>query len=226
LLSVRFLGHAAFYLEGDSFSALVDPFISGNPAAKGAEGIRPQWIFVTHGHGDHLGDTVDIARESGATVVCNYELSLILARRGVRTMGMYFAGRTPMPFGSVRMVKALHGSGVDLGDTVAYGGLACGFVIEACGVRVYHAGDTGLTADMGLLAQEGIDLALLPIGGFYVMDCEDAARAVSMIKPKKVVPMHYDTFPPIKADPKRFSQLVGDEAETVILSPGESLTIG
>ena len=225
MLKVRFLGHAAFHLEGDGFSALVDPFLSGNPACAGAEGIEPQWIFVTHGHGDHLGDTVSIAQRTGATVVCNYELSLILGRQGVNTMGMYFAGRTQMPFGTVRMVKALHGSGVVEVDRVLYGGLACGFVIEACGVKVYHAGDTGLTSDMALLAQEEIDLALLPIGGFYVMDCEDAARAVGMIRPKRAVPMHYDTFPPIKADPRRFAQLVGDLAEVRALKPGEEMEL-
>ena len=227
MTTVRYLGHAAFAVEAPGFRGILDPFLTGNPkASQGADSIGElDWIFVTHGHGDHVGDAALLAKRTGATVVCNFDLAKHLERDGVPTLGMYFAGRTKLPFGWVKMVPAWHGSGFLRGGERIYGGVACGFVLEVGGVRVYHAGDTGLTVEMQLLAEERLDLALLPIGGHYVMDEEDAARSVRMIRPRLVVPMHYDTFPPIAADPEAFRALVGEAAEVRVLAPGQSLSL-
>jgi L-ascorbate metabolism protein UlaG (beta-lactamase superfamily) len=221
---VRFLGHAAVYLEGSGIHALIDPFLTGNPVAfeeaDRFEGI--DWIFLTHGHGDHLGDAVSIARRTGAVLVACTELTAALGGEGIRTFGMHIGGRCRFPFGRVKMVPAWHGGGIDSAakGPRLYGGTPCGFLLEIDGKKLYHAGDTGLTVEMTLLAQEGVDLAFLPIGGRYVMDVEDAARAVSMICPRVVVPMHYDTFPEIEANPREFARLVGNAARVEILSPG------
>ncbi len=227
MVQVRFLGHAAFSLEAPGFRGLIDPFLTGNPVASAsADSFRElDWIFLTHGHGDHVGDGVALAKRTGAKVVCNFDLAQLLEREGVSTQGMYFAGRTKMPFGWVKMVPAWHGSGFSRGNERVYGGVACGFLLEVGGARIYHAGDTGLTVEMQLLGEEKVDLALLPIGGYYVMDGEDAARAVRLIRPRMVVPMHYDTFPPIQADPEAFRALVGNDAEVRILKPGEALDL-
>ncbi len=221
-MKLRYLGHASFYVEEGSFKALVDPFISNNPNSpvKASDFNDITHIFVTHGHGDHLGDTVTIANRTNATVITNYEIATYLSGKGVPTHPMHIGGRTKFDFGTVKMAPALHGSAIETISGLIYGGNPCGFVIEVNGKKLYHAGDTGLTMDMQLLAIEDIDVALLPIGGNFTMDIEDAVRAVGFIQPKKVIPMHYDTFPVITADPETFKEKVQD-VETIILNPGE-----
>lgn len=223
---LQYLGHSAFYLEGTGIRALIDPFLSGNPVASETAAARNEldYIFVSHAHGDHLGDTVDIAKRTGATVFATNELATYLKNKGLKTEGMHIGGRERFPFGRVKLTPAFHGSSIFEDGKMVYSDIPCGFLIEVDGKKVYHPGDTGLTVEMTLLEAEGVDIALLPIGGYYVMDVEDAARAVDFIKPKKVVPIHYDTFPPIKADPNEFARLVGNRAEVVILKPGEALS--
>ncbi|QTX31760.1 metal-dependent hydrolase [Aminithiophilus ramosus] len=225
MAKVRFLGHAAFYVGGEGLKGLIDPFLTGNPqASQGAESFTEiDVIFLTHGHDDHLGDTVQIAKRTGATVVANYEICHHLAKKGLKCHPMQIGGRWTFPFGTVKMTAALHGSAILDGNQVVYGGLAGGFLIEIEGKKVYHSGDTGLTKEMELLAEEAIDVALLPIGGNFVMDEEDAARAVRMIGPEAVVPMHYDTFDLIRADADRFARLVGTASRVVPLRPGQEL---
>ena len=209
-MKITFLGHAAFLLEADNLKGLIDPFIDGNPAhkikSKDLTGITH--IFVTHGHSDHLGDTVSIAKRNGSVVVCNHEIGYYLRTQGVNVSTMHIGGKKKMEFGTVKMTNALHGSGIDTDDGLLYGGNPGGFVIEAGGKKVYHAGDTGLTLDMKLLECENIDVALLPVGGNFTMDVEDAVKAVDFIKPKIVVPMHYNTFSGIKADTDYFKKAV------------------
>ncbi len=225
MVRVKYLGHAAVYVEGEGLRGLIDPFLSGNPKASSAPGDYEEisHIFVTHGHGDHLGDSLEIAKRTGATLISNYDLCFLLDKEGISMHPMHIGGRFRFPFGSVKMTPALHGSGVERGGQLLYGGVAGGFLIEVEEMKMYHAGDTGLTLDMQLLREENVDVAFLPIGGNFVMDVDDAVRAVDFIRPRKVVPIHYDTFPVIHADPREFARKVGDMAETVILMPGDEL---
>lgn len=230
MVKLTYLGHSAFYIESESFKAMIDPFLSGNPnAAEGAD-ARPEldYIFLTHAHGDHLGDTIDIAKRTGATVFATNELAGCLAKAGLKTIGMHIGGRAAFPFGRVKLTPAFHGSSVIKEGHVVCADVPCGFVIEVGGKKLYHAGDTGLTVEMTLLEHEKIDVAMLPIGGYYVMDAEDAALAVKMIKPIAAIPMHYDTFPVIETDPKMlevYMKKVGADARLEIMKPGETLEI-
>ncbi|MBS4539499.1 metal-dependent hydrolase [Clostridium sp. D2Q-11] len=225
-MKIKYLGHSAFLVEGREIKALIDPFISGNPNS----GISVDklknitHIFVTHGHGDHLGDTVKIAKDNNSMVICNFEIGQYLTDDGLNVHTMHIGGRRSFEFGRVKMTPALHGSGVYNGEFFMDGGNPCGFVIEIDGKKVYHAGDTGLTMDMKLLEYEKIDVALIPIGGNFTMDIEDAVRAVDFIKPNLVIPMHYSTFPVIKANPKEFSNGVKD-TKVKILAVGEMIEI-
>ena len=227
MATLHYLGHSAFEIRGRDAVLLVDPFLSGNPtaAAQGSEFNDVRYIFVTHGHGDHLGDTVSIASRTGATVVANYEICHYLGKKGVSCHAMHIGGTFTFPFGRVKMTPALHGSDILEGDHLVPGGAPCGFLLDVDGVRIYHAGDTGLTMDMQLLAEEKVKVAILPIGGNFVMDIHDAARAVGFIRPEIVIPIHYDTFPVIMADPHAFEQLVGKTAGVKIMHSGESLEL-
>ena len=227
MISLRYLGHAAFELKGEGAVILVDPFLRGNPSASAApeDFEKVDYIFVTHGHGDHIGDTVEIAEKTGATVVANHEISHHFGKQGLKCHSMHIGGSFTFPFGRVKMTPALHGSGIQVGDDMITGGNPCGFLFDMGGTKVYHAGDTGLTMDMQLLEPEGVKAALLPIGGNYVMDIKDAVRAVEFIKPEIVVPIHYDTFPVIEADPSEFAALVGDGAKVVMMKSGDTLDV-
>ncbi len=219
-MKLKYLGHAAFYIESGSFKALIDPFLNGNPQATALpEDFKDiSHIFVTHGHGDHLGDTIQIAKKNNSIVITNFEISVFLGTNDITTHPMHIGGRTNFDFGRVKMTPALHGSGIQTPDGMVYGGNPCGFVIEVEGKKIYHAGDTGLTMDMKLLEDENIDVAILPIGGNFTMDIDDAVRALGFIKPKKVIPIHYDTFPIIEASPREFNDKVSD-IEVIVLNP-------
>ncbi|QXM07208.1 metal-dependent hydrolase [Crassaminicella indica] len=221
-MKIQFLGHSCFYVEEGSFKALIDPFITNNPQAKvkHTDFNDISHIFVTHGHADHLGDTLAIAKECNATVITNYEIACFLEKQGVTIHPMHIGGRTTFDFGTVKMTPALHGSGIETEKGMVYGGNPCGFVIEVNEKKLYHAGDTGLTMDMKLLEVENINVALIPIGGNFTMDITDAARAIDFIKPKKVIPMHYNTFPIIEADPNILKEEM-NSAEVIILKPNE-----
>ncbi len=230
MAKLTYLGHSAFYIEGENIRALIDPFLSGNPTASEGPDARPEldYIFVTHAHGDHLGDTVEIAKRTGASVFATNELAQYLANEGLKTIGMHIGGRAAFPFGSVKLTPAHHGSSIFENGRMVYSDVPCGFLIEVDGKKIYHAGDTGLAMDMKLLAYEEVDVAILPIGGFYVMDAEDAARAIGFIKPIITIPIHYDTFPPIKADPEKLAEYmkkVGTDTRLEILKPGETLEV-
>ena len=220
-MELKFLGHACFLLDDGTNQVLTDPFLTGNGlAAASADQVEADFIFVTHGHGDHTGDAEAIAKRTDATVCCTVDLAEgVFGPAGVKTQVGNLGGRIPMPFGSAKFFQAIHGSGVP-------GCLTCGFIFEMGGKKIYHAGDTALMSDMALLADEEIDVALLPIGDVFTMGPEDALRAVKMIRPKLVVPMHYNTFPPIAQDPEAFAASVraaGFQAQ--VLRPGESLCI-
>lgn len=221
-MKVTYIGHSAFILEEGSFKAIVDPFLSGNPLCpfKPEEITGLTHIFVTHGHGDHIGDTEMLAKANDALVISNAEISDYLRGKGLKVHSMHIGGRHTFDFGTVKLTPALHGSAITTEHGKIDGGNPCGFIIEVNGKKVYHLGDTGLTMDMKLLEEENIDVALVPIGGNFTMDIRDALRAVEFIKPKIAIPMHYDTFPVIKADPKEFAEK-NAFSETVILNYGD-----
>lgn len=220
-MKIRFLGHACFLLDDGACKVLVDPFLTGNPlAAVSADEVEADMIFVTHGHGDHVGDAVAIARRTGAQVCCSVDLAeAVFGPAGVGVAAGNLGGWMTAPFGRVKLTPAVHGSGVP-------GCLACGFLFEMGGKKVYHAGDTALTCDLSLLAAEQVDVALLPIGDVYTMGPQDALRAVEMIRPALTVPMHYNTMPPIVQDGGAFAAAAAAAGFPArVLEPGETLEL-
>lgn len=220
-MELQFLGHACFLLDDGAYKVLTDPYLTGNPLAPlSAAEAAADVLLITHGHSDHLGDAVEIARRCDAQVLCTAEMAdQVFRPAGIQVQGANLGGRVPVPFGSVKLVQALHSSGIP-------GGTACGFLVEMGGRKVYHAGDTALMSDMALLAEQHVDAALLPIGDYYTMGPADALRAVQMIRPKLVIPMHYNTFPAIAQDADAFAaaaEAAGFRARA--LRPGESLSI-
>jgi L-ascorbate metabolism protein UlaG (beta-lactamase superfamily) len=221
------LGHAALLFESDGRRVLVDPFLTDNPAAarKAAE-VDAEFILVSHGHGDHVGDTIAIAQRCGSTVICNYEISLWLQGKGVKNVhGQQHGGGHDFPFGRVKLTAAFHGSALPDGSN---GGNPCGFLITfKDGLKVYDAADTGLFGDMRLLGDEGLDLAVVPIGDNYTMGPDDALRAVKFLQPGKVLPIHYNTWPLIAQDARAWADRVRREttAEPVVLDPGGWMTV-
>ena len=224
--SIKYLSHSSFWIEAGGKKLLIDPFITGNPKAtvKSAD-LKPDYILLTHGHGDHLGDGLAIAKASGATIIAPNELAVYCDSKGAKAHTMHIGGGHNFDFGRVKLTIAHHGSAVREDDHWEYMGEPCGFLITSEGKTVYHAGDTGLFLDMKLIGEiNTIDLALLPIGDNFTMGVDDAIKAVEFLKPKQVVPMHYDTFDLIAADPKKFA--AGAEksgAKVTILGIGETL---
>lgn len=223
---IVFHGHACFEIQtAHGQRLLVDPFLRGNPQADvGPEAFdRLDLLLVSHGHGDHLGDAVEIARRTRAPVLSTFELAAYVAQQaGVEAIGMNVGGQVQLPIGRVKLVPAIHTGSI--GDTGRYATPVGFWIALAEGVRVYHAGDTALTMDMQLLRGQ-VDVALLPIGDYFTMGIEDAARAVEWIAPRIVVPMHYNTMKVIEQDPEAFRRAVGDRAEVRVLRPGEGLEV-
>jgi L-ascorbate metabolism protein UlaG (beta-lactamase superfamily) len=219
-------GHAAIDLFTSGIHLLVDPFLSRNPNASiSADAVLADYILVTHGHGDHLGDTFAIAKRTGATVISIAEISNYLESKGLKTHSQHIGGGFNYPFGYLKLTNALHGSALPDGT---YGGNPCGFLLNTMdGKKVYLAGDTGLFGDMKLIGDEGIDLAALPIGDNFTMGPADALRAVELLRPKQVVPIHYNTFPLIKQDPDAWKKEVETKTSTkvTVLTPGQSISI-
>jgi L-ascorbate metabolism protein UlaG (beta-lactamase superfamily) len=223
---MRWLGHSCLLFESDGQKVLVDPFLTGNPVAPlKADDVAANFILVSHGHGDHLGDAVPVAQRSGATVVANYEIATWLEKQGVKAHGMQHGGGHAFPFGRVKLTLAFHGSMLPDGTN---GGNPAGFLITfRDGRRVYDAADTGLFGDMKLIGEEGVDLALLPIGDNYTMGPDDALRAVELLKPRRVMPIHYNTWPLIAQDADAWADRVKSKTGTdaVVLKPGDWLQV-
>ncbi|MHB8986263.1 MAG: metal-dependent hydrolase, partial [Eubacteriales bacterium] len=191
-MKATFVGHGCFLLEG-SEKIIIDPFITGNPLAViSAEDVSADLILVSHGHGDHFGDAVQIARQTGGTIVGVAELAWYCASRGAKAHAMHIGGGHTLGKTRVKLTPAWHGAGfAEGGGHAEYMGNPCGFLIKLDGRTVYHAGDTGLFSDMELIGRQNpIDLALLPIGDNFTMGPEDALEAVRLLNPKVVIPMH------------------------------------
>lgn len=224
-MKLTFYGHSCFLLETGTHRLIIDPFLTGNPKAPlAADQVKCDFILVSHGHGDHLGDAAALAQRNNATVIANYEIATYCAKQGAKSHGMHIGGSHQFSFGRVKLTIAHHGSSLQTEEGFLSLGNPAGFVINAGGKTVYHAGDTGLFMDMQLLGQmNAIDVALLPIGDNFTMGVDDAVKAVEFLKPRVVIPMHYDTWELIAADPHDFSRkalALGVAAH--VLAPGES----
>lgn len=223
---LTFIGHSAWRITHGSADILIDPFITGNPVAGiAADDLSPTHIILTHGHGDHLGDTIDIAKRSGAQVITTFEAGNYCQSKGCENVvGMGLGGAHQFDFGRVKFTLAHHSSSAPDGT---YLGNPAGVLLGIDGRTIYHAGDTALFLDMKLIGEmNAIDVALLPIGDFFTMGVDDAVKAVEFLHPKLAIPMHYNTFPPIKADPHDFvSKLQANGSRGLVLNPGETHTI-
>jgi len=220
-------GHATLGLETGGYKLVVDPFFSGNPAAStSAEAVEADFILVSHGHDDHVGDSIDIAKRTGAMIISNFEIAGWFDGKGVaKTHGQQHGGGFKHPFGYLKLTLAFHGSALPDGSN---GGNPAGFLLTTNdGRKIYLAQDTGLFGDMKLIGEEGLDLAVIPIGDNYTMGPDDALRAVKMLQPKAVIPIHYNTWELIAQDANAWAERVQKETSTkaVVLKPGESYSL-
>jgi L-ascorbate metabolism protein UlaG (beta-lactamase superfamily) len=224
-LTYTWYGHGTSLVEVDGHRLLVDPFFTGNPAAPiQAEAVTCDYILVSHGHGDHIADAVPIARRTGAPIISNFEIATWAEGQGVTAHGQSIGGGCDYPFGYLKLTQAQHGSALPDGS---YAGQPAGFLVCTPERKLYLACDTGLFGDMQLIGDEGIALAVLPIGDHYTMGPDDALRAVKLIRAQHYIPVHYNTWPPIEQDPNAWAARVQAEtgAAVHVLKPGESFTL-
>lgn len=217
----HYIHHACFTIEAGGKTFLFDPFLDGNPEGITAQDIKADYIFVSHGHGDHLGSAYEIAKANDATIISTAELCYQAEAEGCKTHAMHLGGTCMFPFGKVRIAMAFHGSGIP-------GGHACGFVVDLYGTKIYFAGDTALYSDMQLLPKlDPFTYALLPIGGNFTMDPNDAAIAADWLKAEFVIPIHYNTWPVIAQDVNAYKANVEatTKSKVIIVNPGETIEL-
>jgi L-ascorbate metabolism protein UlaG (beta-lactamase superfamily) len=222
-MQISYHGHSIVKIKTGEFTVLIDPFINGNKLTDlVVENEKPDVILLTHGHNDHVGDTVEIAKASDALVVAPNELAIYMGLQGLRTHGMNLGGAKEFEFGTVKFTQAFHSSSYQTEDNeFIYTGMPAGILFTAEGKTVYHAGDTAVFGDMELIGRRHpIDVAFLPIGDNFTMGPEDAAYAVKLLNPQLTIPVHYNTFPPIEQDPAVFKALVLKH-EVKIMTPGD-----
>ncbi len=223
-ITFTWLGHGTSQLSIGGHTILVDPFLTGNPAAAvKADDLNPDYILVSHGHGDHVADLVPIARRTGATVIANAEIAGWCSGQGLKAHAQHIGGGHQWPFGYVKLTQAQHGSALPDGSN---GGNPVGFLITAGDQKLYLACDTGLFGDMALIGDEGLDLAVLPIGDNFTMGPADALRAAKLLRAQHLIPVHYNTFPLLAQDAAAWKQSVEANTGSLVhvLQPGESFT--
>ncbi len=226
-INITWQGHGTWTVNTEQHKILIDPFFNESPTAPiKADDVETDFILVSHGHFDHIADAASIAKRTKATVVAIFEIAEWLSKNyGVEnTIGMNIGGKVELPFGTVKMTPALHSSQLPDGS---YGGEPAGFVVSVGGKSIYFACDTALFSDMQLVGEEGVDLAVLPIGDLFTMGPEDSIRAINWIKPKQVLPAHYNTWPPIEQDAGAWAASVSSntDSEAIVLTPGQSHSI-
>ncbi len=225
--TITWYGHGCWFIESHGHRILIDPFLSDSPTAPiGPDEVEADYLLVSHGHFDHFGDTVDIARRTGAQVVGIVELCWWLNHKGIEnTLAMNLGGTAGLPFGRVQLTPALHSSTMPDGKP---GGEPASFLIFLPEGNLYFGCDTGLFSDMSLIGRHGIEFAFLPIGDLFTMGPDDALEAVKFLRPKQVVPCHFGTWPPIEQDPEAWAKRVRTEteAEPLLMKPGETISLG
>ncbi|MCG8633681.1 MAG: metal-dependent hydrolase [Desulfobacterales bacterium] len=225
-MKIRYFSHSAFQITTDEgHRILIDPFLDNNPTSPvAADEVDADFILLTHGHGDHLGDTLSIARRCNALCICENELANYLASKGVNAHNMHIGGGFDFPFGRVKLTQALHGSATP--DNLCHG-TATGLLITIEDAVIYHTGDTGLFSDLKLIGDDNdIRVMMVPIGDNFTMGIDDAVKACEFVNPDRVIPMHYNTFPVIQADPEAFKTKV--EAKGIdcqVLEFGQEISI-
>jgi len=224
---VKFYGHSCVSIENNGKTVVIDPFLEGNPQVRYyPHDLKPDLILVTHGHDDHLGDAIRISKASGATIVSTFELANYCEKRGAKALGGNFGGSIKFDFCTVKIVPAWHTSSTTVKDTgeIIFMGTPCGFIINMGNQTFYHAGDTCVFGDMALIAElNPIHVAFLPVGGYYTMDAQEAIKAIDLLKPKMVIPIHYNTFNQILANPEEIRVHFRNKMspiEFVLLRPG------
>ncbi len=225
-IKLTWYGHAGWRIETPGGNLLLDPFLTGNPTAPiTADQTSADYILVSHGHGDHLGDTVSIAKRTGALVISNLEIANYCQAQGCKAHALHIGGSREFPFGRVKLTIAHHGSSFPDGQ---YAGNPSGFLLTIDKRKIYDAADTALFSDMKLIGEEGLDVAMIPIGDNYTMGPEDAVRAARFLKPRVLIPMHYNTFDLISQDPQAFARRVVQavpKTKVAVLKPGESFEL-
>jgi len=225
MLKLTYYGHSVFKLDDGKTSLIIDPFLNDNPVAPvKVEDIKVDYVVLTHGHGDHLGDGLEIAKRNNATIIAVNELANYCIDKGAKAHNMHIGGGYNFPFGRVKFTIAHHGSSAPDG---VYTGNPAGVVVTVGGKCVYHAGDTGLFYDMKLIGEMNpLDVALLPIGDNFTMGIDDAVKAVELLNPKLAIPMHYNTWPIIAADPNEFVKKVESKGyKARVVNFGETIEI-
>lgn len=228
-VKLTWYGHATFGVEADGKQIVVDPFFTGNPACETSpDAVNPSTILITHAHNDHVGDAVEIAKRTGAQIITVNELAAFLGTKGVEAVGANHGGTVQFDGGSVKFTQAWHSSAYNEEDgSVVANGVPAGLIVKFGGKTMYFAGDTALFGDMALIGEEGLDLAVLPIGDHFTMGPDDAVRAAKLLKAKAVTPCHYNTFPAVEQDGAKFLSNVeaATDSRGILLNPGQSAEI-
>ncbi len=227
-LRITFLGHAGFLVEAEGKRVAIDPFLTGNPIAKTKpEELKVDGIVLTHGHGDHTSDAVAVAVANDCPIIAVVELASLLARKGARTVGMNTGGTYEWEGIRVKMTQAFHSSSFEDEAGLHYAGQPVGLLITMGGKTFYHTGDTALFSDLKMIGERHrIDVVALPIGGHFTMGPDDAIDAATWIGAKRVIPMHYDTFPPIRQDGAAFVRSLAERGMIGhAMKPGDALDI-